>query len=69
MTDEAGKVELQNRSAECPKCGAQLAFRRSTKAHFDNLGFISCKLCCARCRTFLIGVIDPFDGSLLVSAE
>jgi hypothetical protein len=66
---EAGKIDLHKRPVKCPKCGAQLEFRRSTKATFDSRGFVSCKLSCQHCRTFMTGIIDPFDGALLVSAE
>jgi transposase-like protein len=69
MVAEAGKVDLQKRRVKCPKCGAQLEFRRSTKAIFDSRGFVSCKFTCQQCRTFMTGIIDPFDGALLVSAE
>jgi hypothetical protein len=69
MAAKAGKVDLQKRRVKCPKCGAQLEFHRSTKATFDNLGFVSCKLTCQHCRTFMKGIIDPFDGALLFSAE
>jgi DNA-directed RNA polymerase subunit M/transcription elongation factor TFIIS len=69
MADEAGKVTLQNRNVKCPKCGAQLAFRRSTRARYDELGFVRCKLCCDKCLTFMIGIIDPFDGTLHVGTE
>jgi hypothetical protein len=69
MAAEAGKIDLHKRSVKCPKWGAQLEFRRSTKTTFDSRGFVSCKLSCQHCRTFMTGIIDPFDGALLVSAE
>jgi hypothetical protein len=42
-------------------------FRRARPAHFDSDGFESYKLACTSCGTFLGGVIDPFDGTLLLS--
>jgi hypothetical protein len=69
MAAETGKVDLHKRPVKGPKCGAQLEVPRSTKATFDSRGFVSCKLSCQHCRTFMTGIIDPFDGALLVSAE
>jgi len=42
-------------------------FRRARAAHFDREGFESYKLACSSCGAFLAGVIDPFDGTLLLS--
>jgi hypothetical protein len=35
--------------------------------HFDAQGLESYKLECKFCRSSLAGVIDPFDGALLLS--
>jgi hypothetical protein len=69
MAEKAGKIDLQKRFVKCPNCEAQLALRRTAKARFDSRGFMSCKLSCEHCRIFMTGIIDPFDGSLLVSVE
>jgi hypothetical protein len=64
---ETNKVASRLREAECPKCGARFVFRRARAAHFDREGFESYKLACRSCGAFLAGVIDPFDGTLLLS--
>jgi hypothetical protein len=52
---------------ECPSCGAQFLFRRSRYPRLDSSGFESYELTCRFCETRLSGVIDPFDGTLLLS--
>jgi len=53
---------------ECPKCKVRFPFRRRRTAHFDRHGFESYELACAACGVLLAGVIDPFDGTLVLSA-
>jgi RNase P subunit RPR2 len=55
------------RIVECPKCKTQFIFRRKANARFDDHGFESYRLGCESCGAFLVGIIDPFDGALLVS--
>ena len=69
MTDEAERAQLHNRKVQCPKCAAQLALRQSTKAYYDDRGFVRCKVCCEECLTFIVGIIDPFDGELHVAPD
>jgi len=64
---ETNKEASRLREAECPKCRARFMFRRARPAHFDSDGFESYKLACTSCGAFLAGVIDPFDGTLLLS--
>jgi hypothetical protein len=62
-TKEAARL----RQVECPKCHAQFLFRLPSRLHFDSHGFESYVLDCKRCRLVLNGIIDPFDGALLLS--
>jgi len=55
------------REVECPKCKSRFLFRRARVPHIDEQGFESYKLKCKFCRAFLEGVIDRFDGALLLS--
>jgi hypothetical protein len=55
------------REAECPKCRARFTFRRARAVRFDSEGFESYKLACGSCGAFLAGVIDPFEGTLLLA--
>jgi hypothetical protein len=55
------------REVECPKCKSRFLFRRARIPHIDEQGFESYKLNCKFCRSSLAGVIDPFDGALLLS--
>ena len=59
----------RTRVVQCPKCKAEFIFRRKAAAYFDQHGFESHRLCCKHCHAFMTGIIDPFDGALLVSAE
>ncbi len=65
----AKKLELRARLVKCPRCKESFMFRRPKSLRFDHHGFESYSLCCEYCRTFLIGIVDPFDGTLLVSTE
>jgi DNA-directed RNA polymerase subunit RPC12/RpoP len=49
----------------CPKCGASLKFRRSSKPHIDECGFQSYSFKCRTCGSLLVGIVDPADDTLL----
>ena len=51
----------------CPKCKHHSEFIRATPPHIDSCGFESHSCQCVQCASFLVGVIDPLDGALLVS--
>jgi hypothetical protein len=68
MPAEAKKIDSRSRVVDCPKCATQFLFRRPTALRFDTRGFESYRLSCENCHTFLTGIIDPLDGTLLVSA-
>jgi hypothetical protein len=61
--------DSRTRLVECPKCKTKFTFRRKANARFDDHGFESYRLGCESCGAFLVGIIDPFDGALLVSTE
>jgi RNase P subunit RPR2 len=52
----------------CPKCDASLIFYRSEQPHIDECGFESYSLTCRSCGSTLVGIIDPIDDTLLVTA-
>jgi len=52
----------------CPKCDASLIFYRSEQPHIDECGFESYSLTCRSCGSMLVGIIDPMDDTLLVTA-
>jgi RNase P subunit RPR2 len=52
----------------CPKCDASLIFYRSEQPHIDESGFESYSLKCNACGSTLVGIIDPLDDALLVTA-
>jgi DNA-directed RNA polymerase subunit RPC12/RpoP len=56
------------REVECPKCKARFLFRRARVPHFDTCGFESYKLDCKHCGASFAGIIDPYVGTLLLSA-
>ena len=64
---ETKKEASRIREAECPKCKSRFLFRRARTPHFDAQAFESYRLECKFCRSSLAGVIDPFDGALLLS--
>jgi hypothetical protein len=55
------------REVECPRCKTHLAYRRKLVPQFDSSGFESLELECSQCGASLAGVIDPYDGELLLS--
>ncbi len=56
------------REVECPKCKARFPFHRVRVPHFDSHGFESYVLDCKSCGASFTGVVDPYDGTLLLSA-
>ena len=58
---------LPRKEVECPNCEARLLFRRARIPHFDSSGFESYQFVCMHCGASMAGVIDPFDGALLLS--
>lgn len=59
---------LAPRSVACPKCDAQFTFYRSSTPNVDECGFESYRLKCGKCKTHLVGIVDPADDKLLLSA-
>jgi hypothetical protein len=53
----------------CPKCDASLMFYRSEMPHIDECGFESYSFKCKACGSTLVGIIDPIDDALLVTAS
>jgi len=53
---------------ECPKCNARFPFRRARVPPFDSHGFESYVLDCKSCGASLTGIVDPYDGALLLTA-
>ena len=51
----------------CPRCGAELMFRRSLTPLIDSCGFESYRFACRECAAPLGGIIDPCDDTLLLS--
>ena len=66
-TNRKNKGPLPLREVECPNCKTLLLFRRARVPHFDEQGFESYKLVCKLCGASLAGIIDPLDGTLLLS--
>jgi hypothetical protein len=64
---ELDKRALRLREVECPNCKARILFRRVLIPHIDEQGFESYAFNCNFCRSCLVGVIDPYDGALLLS--
>jgi hypothetical protein len=54
-------------AASCPKCGADVVLRRTLNPHVDSSGFENYFLKCNQCGAWLIGIIDPYDGTLLLT--
>jgi len=67
MTTKANKQALRIREVQCPNCKARFLFRRARVPHFYSSGLESCTFNCKFCRASLAGVIDPYDGALLLS--
>jgi len=54
---------------ECPQCNAHSVFHRAAFPRFDSSGFETYSFQCQNCAASLIGIIDPFDGKLLLSVD
>jgi len=67
MNDERRGHLASAQLSACPRCKAQLEFRRSFSPHIDDCGFESYRLKCAECGAALAGIIDPADDALLLS--
>jgi hypothetical protein len=52
---------------QCPKCLAQIDFRRSAHPDIDACGFESYQIECQQCGATLAGIIDPLDNALLLT--
>ena len=65
---KTNKEASRLREVECPNCKALFLFRRVRVPHIDEQGFESYELKCKFCRASLVGIIDPYDGALLLSA-
>jgi C4-type Zn-finger protein len=64
-TSKASKPE----TVACPKCNADFMFYRSDMPHIDECGFESYSFRCKACGSALVGIIDPMDDALLVTAS
>ena len=51
----------------CPKCKRCSTFVRAAPPHIDSCGFESHSFRCEWCASYLVGIIDPIDGDLVVS--
>jgi len=67
MSGERRRHLASARLSACPRCHAQLEFRRSFTPHVDECGFESYRLDCKECGAALAGIIDPADDVLLLS--
>jgi len=54
--------------AACPKCGVRVVVHRILNPNIDSSGFENYFLKCNQCSVWLIGIIDPFDEILLLTA-
>ena len=52
---------------KCPHCKARLISHRAKLPRIDSSGFETYSFQCRNCGTPLLGIIDPFDDTLLVS--
>lgn len=62
-TKETAKL----REIDCPSCKERVLFRKVRKPRFDCHGFEIYHFDCEKCGAFLVGIIDPQDGALLLS--
>jgi hypothetical protein len=53
----------------CPKCDASFIFYRSEMPYIDECGFENYSFGCKACGSTLVGIIDPADDALLVTAS
>jgi ribosomal protein S27E len=54
---------------ECLKCKARSVFHRAKFPRIDSSGFETYSFRCQNCGATLVGIIDPFDGKLLLSVD
>jgi hypothetical protein len=54
-------------AASCPKCGTRLVLHRMLNPRIDSSGFENYFLKCDQCGAWLIGIIDPYDETLLLT--
>jgi ribosomal protein S27E len=54
---------------ECPQCNAHSVFHRAAFPRLDSSGFETYSFRCQNCGASIVGVIDPFDGKLLLSTD
>jgi len=54
-------------AASCPECGAEIVLQRVMNPHIDSSGFENYFLKCDQCGVWLIGIIDPYDETLLLT--
>jgi hypothetical protein len=59
---------LKSGNIACRKCGPSFKFYRSDRPHIDGSGFESYKLTCRVCGLMFVGIVDPRDGMLLLTA-
>jgi hypothetical protein len=52
----------------CPLCTAQSLFWKSLTPEIDSCGFESYSLQCNGCGAQLVGIVDPADDVLLLTA-
>ena len=66
LTDRTGTAP-EPQVVACPRCGAELIFRRSPRPLIDSCGFESYSFACGECAAALGGIVDPCDDTLLLS--
>lgn len=65
-TSEEAEAE-RSTAASCPKCGTRIVLHRMLDPHIDSCGFENYFLKCNQCGVWLIGIIDPYDETLLLT--
>ena len=65
------RADAQDRAEEieCPRCKSDWTFHRAEFPRMDSSGFETRTFFCNSCRSSIRGLIDPFDGALLLSVE
>jgi len=78
MFDAANNADAKRKPAEdglrrhvivCPKCKLRSTFYKTIDVRIESSGFESCRVQCNICSSALAGILDPYDGTLLVSAS
>jgi transcription elongation factor Elf1 len=62
---QVSELRFPDSLAECPRCGAEVQFRRSPDPVIDSCGFETYTLVCAACGQTFSGIIDPGDDEFL----